>query len=74
MDMIRHGYAMISLQSKLQNFSKTFMKLTDEAHYKLIRYRVHDSVVRDKYWWLVTEMELGVVLKGKTKHPGMIDW
>ena len=51
-DMVRHGYAKERLRSKLHNFRKTFFK---NSPTKPTFKRVHDPVVREKYWWLVTE-------------------
>ena len=50
--MNRHGYAKERLRIKLQNFRKTFF---NNSPIKPTIKRVHDPVVRDKYWWLVTE-------------------
>ena len=51
-DLIRHGYAKERLQNKLHNSRKTFFK---NSPIKPTNKRVHDPVVREKYWWLVTE-------------------
>ena len=51
-DMIRHGYAKERLRSKPQYFRKIFSK---NSPMKPTIKRGHESVVRDKYWWLVTE-------------------
>ena len=64
-DMIRHGYAKERLRSNLHNSRKTFFKTSP---IKPTIKRVHDPVVRDKYWWLVTE---GVwkCIEGEGKAP-----
>ena len=54
MDMIRHIYAKDRVRRQLSNFRKIYF-YNSPMEPTIDRYRVHDPVLRDKYWWLVTE-------------------
>ena len=71
MEMIRYGYAMERLRSKLHNFRETFFK-NSPIKPTINTNRVHGPVVRDKIGgWSLNEF--GYVSKGKVEHPGIIN-